>query len=291
MVSDWNYTPTPWGQIAKAQLMTATLPPQNGGTTVQLAASDVWEQTSFNTGTNWTGGQAPHVDATYVADGLDLRTPGNTSSYTFQGDALLAMDGGRLVMRSNVPGIVTIGAFHADTATISLAKPGAFTLAGNLTVESGGLTVSSGTAGRTLTITSRLEGPGPLTVSMANATDHTTLTNAGNTYSGGTTVTTGTLRAHAAGALGTGNVTVANGATLRLASGSTANYIANTARLIVGSTGTAQLAFTGTDTIGKLSLNGGTSNVTPGEWGAVGSGAANTSARLTGTGRLQVTGN
>ncbi|MFH1500207.1 MAG: cellulase family glycosylhydrolase [Verrucomicrobiota bacterium] len=265
MVSDWNYTPTPWGQIAKNQIMTATLPPQTGGTTVQLAASDVWEQTSFNTATNWTGGQAPHSGATYVVDGLDLRTPGNTSSHTFQGAALLAMDGGRLVMRTNVPGVVTIGAMHADAATISLAKPGAFTLAGNLAVQAGGLTVSSGTPGRTLMITSRIEGPGALTVNMANATDHTTLTNAANLHSGGNVVATGTLRVQANGALGSGEVVVAPAATLHL-------------------------DYTGPDTVAALSLDGGATYVMPGEWGSVGSGAANTSARLTGTGRLQVTG-
>ncbi len=258
---------------------------------VELTAGDTWDQTSFTGGTRWSDGLAPHAGAIYVVDGLDLRTSGNTSSHTFQGDALLLLDGGRMVMRTTSPGVITVGDMYSNNGYLSLALNGAFTLAGGLTLQSGGLGVSSATAGRTLTIASRIRGPGTLAIGMANATDHTTLTNGANTYSGGTIVSTGTLRAHAAGALGTGNITVANGATLRLAQGSTQDYIADAASLIIDGTATADLAFTGTDTIGKLSLDGGSSFVAPGAWGPIGSGAANTSARLTGTGLLQVLGN
>src|SRR5690606_15746512 len=224
-----------------------------------------WSQTSFTDGLNWTGGQAPQSGTTYVVDGLDLRTPGNSSSHTFGGDSLTLQNGGRLVMRTNGSGVVTIPDLYSNDGDISLALNGTFTLAGSRTLQSGGLDVVSGTSGRTLTITSQITGSGPLVINMANATDPTTLTNSGNAHSGGTVVATGTLRAQTIGALGTGEV-------------------------VVASTATLNLDYTGADIINALSLDGGVTYVAPGEWGAVGSGAANTSARLTGTGRLQVGG-
>src|SRR5690606_1078559 len=267
--------PGEWGAVGSGAAntsarLTGTGRLQVGGggqtTYVELTASDTWSQTSFTDGTRWSDGFAPHTGADYVVNGLDLRTPGNTASHTWSGDALLLQDGGRLVMRTTGSGVVTIDDLYSDAGYVTLALNGTFTLAGDLTLQSGGLTVSSGTANRTLTITSQIGGPGALSVSMPTASDPTTLTDAANAASGGAPVSVGTLRARAIGALASGAV-------------------------VIGSTATLTLDYTGTATVPALSLNGGTSNVSPGVWGAVGSGAANTSARLTGAGRLQVTGN
>src|SRR5690606_29810582 len=75
---------------------------------VELTASDTWSQSSFTDGTRWSDSLPPHAGADYVVDGLDLRTPGNTSSHSFGGDALLLQDGGRLIMRTTGSGVVTI---------------------------------------------------------------------------------------------------------------------------------------------------------------------------------------
>ena len=256
-----------------------------------LVASDTSSQTSFNSGLHWSDGLAPQAGINYVVDARDLRTPGTSSSYTFLGDSLTIKNGARLILRTTGAGVVTVGDLRFDGGAASLALNGTFTLAGGIALQAGGGELRSDVAGRTLTVNSLVGGPGRLTINLTGATDHVTLTNPANAYTGGTVVSQGILRAHAAGALGAGNVRVADGAGLRLASGATPDYIADGGTLIVGSTGTVELAFAGTEKIARLSLDGGSTYVAPGVWGAVGSGAASTSARLTGTGLFQVTSN
>ncbi|HWA86716.1 MAG TPA: autotransporter-associated beta strand repeat-containing protein [Opitutus sp.] len=82
--------------------------------------------------------------------------------------------------------------------------------AGDVTLQTGGGFID--TNGFDLTSTAVIDGTGALTKQGAG-----TLTlSATNTYSGGTTVSAGTLALGDAGALGTGAVSVANGATLDL---------------------------------------------------------------------------
>lgn len=86
----------------------------------------------------------------------------------------------------------------------------------------------------------------------------TTTLNVANTYSAGTTVSNGTLVATVGGALGTGNVSI-TGAGLRLTLGNggvAQDYIANTATLSIANGASANLNFTGTDTVGNFVLNG-----------------------------------
>lgn len=109
---------------------------------------------------------------------------------------------------------------------------------------------------------------------------------AANTYTGGTTVQEGTLFATANGRLGTGDVAVAPGATLSLASGSA---VATTANLSLGTTG---------DAFGKMDLGAnatvktlafGTRRQPKGTYGATGSGAATIDDRhFSGNGVLTV---
>lgn len=82
------------------------------------------------------------------------------------------------------------------------------------------------------------------------------LTN-GNSYSGGTHVSNGTLQALHDGALGGGDVTaLTSGTTLTLQGGATNNYIADAATLDVVSSAIINLNFDGTDTIGVLIVDG-----------------------------------
>ncbi|MCF7816265.1 MAG: autotransporter-associated beta strand repeat-containing protein [Kiritimatiellales bacterium] len=110
-----------------------------------------------------------------------------------------------------------------------------------------------------------------------------------NTYAGGTTVMAGTLVGNADFALGSGSVMVTNGATLVLANGISNNYLDDSANLVLGASSTLELNFTGVaDTIGTLSLNGGSTTVAPGTYtaamlGTLGGGI------YTGTGSLTVT--
>ena len=82
-----------------------------------------------------------------------------------------------------------------------------------------------------------------------------------NTYTGSTTVTAGKL-------------------TLK------STYLGNSSSVVIGASGVLNLDYVGTDTVGALSL-GGTAQL-DGVYGAMGSGAANETALITGTGRLHV---
>ena len=76
-----------------------------------------------------------------------------------------------------------------------------------------------------------------------------------NAYTGGTTITSGTLEAKNDGALGGGDVTMqVAGATLTLQNGT--DFIADTATVDIVSSATVNLNFTGTDTIGVLIIDG-----------------------------------
>jgi fibronectin-binding autotransporter adhesin len=110
-----------------------------------------------------------------------------------------------------------------------------------------------------------------------------------STYSGNTVVSSGTLIASVGSALGNGNVTVADSATLTLGS-STA--VAAGVDLIVGAGAAAvNLSYTGTDNIRALSLDGGSTYQVPGTYGSLASSAAHKFAVFTGSGILNVTGN
>lgn len=178
--------------------------------------------------------------------------------------------------------------------------------AGGTTVSAGTLQVGNGTAAATL-------GTGPITNKSALVYFHTdTVTNgqtmsgigslthngsgtlalaASNSYSGGTVVNAGTLDVQHDNGLGSGNVTVASGATLKLDSGVNNTYIGATADLwLEPGSPSVNLAFTGAaDSIYELSFDGGVTFKAAGTWGAPGSGAAHTNSVFSGTGILNVT--
>jgi fibronectin-binding autotransporter adhesin len=115
------------------------------------------------------------------------------------------------------------------------------------------------------------------------------LTNSGNTYSGGTTVTAGTLIATVGGALGSGNISLtAGGVTLTLGTGATAqNYINDSASISIASGAAANLNYLlgTTDVVGGIVL-GGVTQTMFGTYGSPASGANFQSAFFTGNGTL-----
>jgi autotransporter-associated beta strand protein len=116
-----------------------------------------------------------------------------------------------------------------------------------------------------------------------------TLTLSGtNIYDGGTVVSSGTLEVTRDGGLGTGNVMVMTGTTLRLQTGDTNNYIADTAVLSVVTGSTVDLSFNGTpDTVSALFVDG---LVQPaGLYGSASSGAPNPLPEFTGSGTILTT--
>jgi autotransporter-associated beta strand protein len=92
----------------------------------------------------------------------------------------------------------------------------------------------------------------PRALSVSKAGSSTWTLSGTNTYSGGTTVTAGTLSANAAGALSTGNVTVTAG-TLII---DVANAMADTAALSLPSATAKNITMNANDTVGSLLLAG-----------------------------------
>jgi autotransporter-associated beta strand protein len=242
--------------------------------------------------------------------GIGNNSAFGTSAVTL-GNTILQATGADRSLSNNVSYTATTGATMAGTQSltftgswtdnasrtltnnISVAKN--LTLAGNvflsdnntttsrrLTIAGSGNTVISGV------IANNNFGNAIAAGLTFNGTSILSLTNT-NTFSGGTLINAGTVQALADGALGTGFVSITAGtASLTLSGGATNNYIGNAADLsIVTGTGTVALSYSGTDTIGGLIINGTAKAI--GQWGAIGSGAANQDAAFSGAGFLNVT--
>ena len=127
-----------------------------------------------------------------------------------------------------------------------------------------------------------LPGPGSLVKSGSGVQQLTV----NSPYTGGSTVTAGTLEAVNNGSLGVGDVRVGTGAILQLDGNAT---IGSAADLLVAATANSvNLYFLGEDYIRALSLDGGTTYQPAGSYGAIGSGATYERAVFKGAGWLHV---
>ena len=219
------------------------------------------------TATLQAGGGARTLANNMVLGGNTTLTGGN--AFTFNGAVVSSGSSTRTLTVSNTGGAVFNG-------TVSLEEAGApagrqFTISGTSAVTINGV-VQNGDA-----------QPASL---RYNGSATLTLTNA-NTYSGGTFIAGNMVVTHDGG-LGAGNVSITAGnISLTLQNGATNNYIADTATLnIQFTTSTVNLNYTGTDTIGGLIVNN--SVMSPGIYGAVGSGAQFELAQLMGSGTFTV---
>jgi autotransporter-associated beta strand protein len=107
-----------------------------------------------------------------------------------------------------------------------------------------------------------------------------------STYSGGTMVSAGTLQA-TNGALGSGNVAVADGAILEIDSTTTINSAADL--VLTPATANVYLNFGGQNNLHAISFDGGVTHGPTGTYGPTGSGANHENAVFTGSGYLNVT--
>jgi len=179
------------------------------------------------------------------------------------------------------PSAGSIGFNMDDQPTDAITINGAYpALTSDLTIQVGGGNAIVGT----VTLNGAISGGHALTKSSPG----TLVLNAANAYTGGTTVSGGTLDVRADGGLGSGSAMVAAGATLTLSSGTANRYISGSASLLLNGSALVNLAFTGTNTIAALSFDGGSTFVAPGTWGSAASAASNPSACFAGTGILNV---
>ena len=234
---------------------------------------------AFGSATEFSGGTAGN--ATLIANGGSNGGGGGFIIFDEYGDGGLA----RVELFGN--GFLELFNLFVPNVTIgSLEGSGLVFLGGNT------LGIGSNNLSTTFSGVISNQDPfgiyGPLIGSIIKVgTGTLTLTNA-STYSGGTTVTTGTLLAGHAGALGAGDVTVASGAILKLQNGANNDYIFDGASLSIASNSTVNLNFTGApDIVGFLIIDG--VSQPPGLYGGPGSPAPHMLPQFTGVGEILVT--
>ncbi len=217
---------------------------------------------------------------TIINGGIVSLGTGGTAAVTSRVDALgtgaVTVNSGatlRLWIKNDVANTI------ANNLTVNggtiLNQDGNHTMSGTLAVGASGTTLQAVYSGKNLTLSGVVSGSGLVTVNASGGT--VLLTNASNTYSGGTVLSSGTVSIASASGLGTGalNITSTSGASLIVANnsaltlanniqlpapGSAQNYsiIKNTASATTGT----QLNLTGNLTGGsasaKLLLNSNT---------------------------------
>lgn len=183
-----------------------------------------------------------------AVDAVIIGHDGGTATVTLNGGTLTT----REIARWSVPSTISFNGGILRAAGNSSVLLNGFTN-GSAVIQAGGLTID--TNGYTVSTVAELTGSGPFTKTGA-----------------GTLSLDGTF-AH------TGPTTV-NAGTLSVAS----PRFANTAGISITPGASLHLGFSGVDVISSLTLNGTTYN--SGTWGAVGSGAPNETALITGPGRL-----
>ena len=193
-------------------------------TWIPLGASDAAGTSSFNSGGNWQDGNVPSGANGYTTRAFTLRSPADNNAYSFDG-ALLAIDtGGRFLLKGTNGQVITVPSLVINGGVVDFAVSTADnfteTLAGSIMLN-GGLTnylgaVGSAAAAETLVVEAPIGGGGHLQIGGPNvnggADVGVVVLAATNTYTGGTTVATGTLLVN--GANGTSAITVNANATL-----------------------------------------------------------------------------
>ncbi len=156
--------------------------------------------------------------------------------------------------------------------------------AGEITI----VNLSSGTAGdpNQFNLSGNL---GPQVVQVTQGAGTTTgmvISGANAAFTGDVSVLANSITVSSTGTLGDFNtISVANGASLVLQN---VNALGDNSSLLLGSSGSASLSFSGTALIDALSFDGGSTFASSGIWGALGSGATFESSQLLGSGFLEI---
>ena len=250
-----------------------------GATALSQGNLSLGNKSAFGTGTvAWNG-----VSTSASTDLSGLNAIGNTNTWGATGNVFTGTNNIQL------NGSVTNTSASANTVTNTMSGGATLTLVGGLNLSStaANRTVTFAGTGNT-TITGVIANGGTSTASALALSGGTlTLTNSSNTYGGGTTISGGSLVVDAAGALGTGSVSLtASSVSLTLQSGGTNNYINDSASISIVSGAVTALNFTGTpDTVSGITL-GGVAQTTAGTYGGIGTGADFESAFFSGSGEL-----
>ena len=239
---------------------------------VTLTGSDASNTSSFDAAGNWSDGLAPSAGNDYfVSSGFALRTPTTSYvSYTFQGNSLTLNGNATLAWKLALGSpSITVNDLRLDNGTFSNSNNNyTATLNGNVTLNAGGGTFDTPSPDRFMVVNAQVSGTGNLTVkSSVGAGGNTTLTNANNSYTGNTVVSTGAImNIGSAGRLGSGSYagTITNSGAFVYKSSANqilSGIISGNGTLTQSGTGTLTLsganAYTGATTVnsGMLTLN------------------------------------
>ena len=191
-------------------------------TWIPLTGTDPVGTSGFDTAGTWQNGLPPSPGNGYLTETFALRSPADANAYSFAGTVLSVDTGGRFIMKGTNGQAITVSNLIINGGLVDYANSSdsyTETLAGNITLQ-GGLTsyvgaLSSG-GSETLFVTAPIGGSGNLQLggsTVNNGSDTGVVVLSGtNTYTGTTTVATGTLLVN--GVNGSSPITVGAGASL-----------------------------------------------------------------------------
>lgn len=180
----------------------------------------------------------------------------------------------------NVTGAISGTGDVYVTTTAASPAPVNFTTGG---LNHSGKFINNSTSASGLVTVSSLIGSTVTEVVQNSSTSAMAISNSTNAFDK-TTLSAGTLSVTGSGRLGTGDITISNGATLTLSNNSS---IQNTSAMFFGSTSLINLNFTGVDTLSMLASLGGT-YISPGTYNITQLNAFFGGASFAGTGSLEV---
>jgi len=189
-------------------------------TWIPLANSDALGSTSFNAAGNWLNFTAPSAGSGYFTRAFILRSPADSNPYTFAGDALGVDAGGQLLLKGTSGQTITVSNLFLNGGWVvfgvSTLDNFTETLGGNISLNGGtaNTLAANGSVGaaETLNVTAPISGGGNLQINGISGDIGVIELAAANTYTGSTTVASGTLLVN--GANGGSAITVNTNATL-----------------------------------------------------------------------------
>ena len=202
--------------ISSFETMLIVPPTQTNVTTVvTLNQSDTINNSSFESGLNWSDGNAPSIGSDYLVNGFTLRTPADGANHFFTGNSLTLSNAAVLACKNTSGGNgVSVGTdLFLDNGEVADWSGNSTTFYGHVALRSGGGRIDP--QGNTFTVSALIGGTGFLRVKATTLaqTGGTVIISGLNTYTGGTIMDAAqTVKLSGEGTLGdpSGSLTFSN---------------------------------------------------------------------------------
>lgn len=284
---------------------------------ITMSGNDASGSSSYNAGTNWTGGAAPTAGNAYIVNGKLIRGPldGSASantSYTFGGDSLDIQTGGDFLIKFTPTGNNLTQTLQTNNLILSggqvrygpnglVGSNPSVKLTGNVTLTSSTTSSIFAGGGLTMEVAAPISGSGNLTIGASGSAGKIVFSG-NNTYTGTTKINFGTLQLAKVASLDASNWTaaqtfVASGATLALNVGGTNEFTTGNVTTLLtnlgGANGTTTTGFAAGSIIGFDTTNAsvGTFTVADNITNSTGTGGGTINLTKLGTNTLILTGN